>query len=858
MNRIVKITLPVLALTVSALAVFADGIGKVRVEFAGEPDAGLRQSAGVFQRRMQSRLPETPVTLEGKGGAPAAGELVVRILPYFAPDSAPGPEGYRLRVVRDPAGGMTAEVTGADRLGALFGLGALYRKTALNGKGFELSPCDETSAPRYELRSVNQGWPVNMDTGMRTATGARKWEKAEGIAYQEELMLNGQNGYIHGWGGGVPLTLAKYRGEKKQVSTFVMDFCAEYGLKYVMSNSINGLGRDNMKPEWRALLFRYRSAVHACPSVPEAREAIVKAREIAAKHTPRLDYVMLLPGDVAGCDCDKCRPWALTYYDLAVEVARAIHKSHPEAKVFLSNQEFSIESNKLLFDRYYRDKSPEFAGYAYGPGSSENSFYGYIKPNRKYEIYPGVYPASTFLKSRLNYLAPGQQVIAFMDIGHWKRSQTGLTQLDPVYAEVFERRSFNACPERLGRVWREVLPYIELGIGYSESVFDDFSKFFSLRLLWNPDLSNRAITREYAAFYCGENVADLLADAMFLHERNVEKNMLASGPDILKCHAMVEEAYRRMGEPYKRDNWRFDLFRQRAAFDAWLWVRMNSQKRAYNRVLAELAKMKTAPGAGAIDRMTAELEQSGRIPELDKYRAIMESADAALDRAAGLKSVALQRLDQRPDNVGVGWLIDRLKQIRTAADAAGAKKLMAETVNYDAVGDGEYYDNCGTPGEMPHFDPNSGECYYGSGRMEKTSRPSQRSYNYSTEALEGLRFVYPAVDPGAAYKVELTYPHPDGVTFALNSPNEFEVWANGQRIGHAVPTGMYFVNPTSDQPDKERKLLTSPQPEGETFTHYSFDIPKELTANGKLEIEIRKAHGKSVSTCVSEIWIRKR
>ena len=237
----------------------------------------------------------------------------------------------------------------------------------------------------------------------------------------------------------------------------------------------------------------------------------------------------------------------------------------------------------------------------------------------------------------------------------------------------------------------------------------------------------------------------------------------------------------------------------------------------------------------------------------------MQRTDDALDAAAGLRSIALKRLDSRPDQVGAGWLIARLKEIAAAPDEAAARKLCDAVVNYDRVGELEYYDNCGTPGEMPHFDPKSGEVYYGSGRMVRDSRPSQRSYNFSSEALDGLRFVYPAVDPKAAYKVEFTYPNPDGVTFALNSPNEFEVYANGRLLGRCVPNNMHFVNPTSKEPGRERRLLSPASEKPEDFTRFSLDIPAEVTASGgEVAIEFRKVPGRAVSTCISEIWLKKR
>ncbi len=844
-----------LLLALGVLCCFKVSAGKlerIRVEYFIGADAGVKRNVEVFLRRMEARIPGLKESAGGK-----AGELLVKIQPCFHSGKSPGPEGYRLRITKASSGGMTAEVTGADNRGILFGLGALYRKSIPGTRGFRLPEVDETSAPRYELRSVNNPIRTNMDGGMTAETGARKWSNDEAASYQEELFLHGQNGITHGWGAEVPVTLSAYDGRKRGVSLWAAEFAHRYGMKYVLSNSINGLGRRNMKWEWRALLFGYRSWQHGCPSIPEVRRMLVAIREIAAKNIGEIDAVMLLPGDVAGCHCAKCTPWELTYYELAGEMAQAIHKYHPNAKIFLSNQEFKSEQNIRFFERLRQDRSTEFAGFVYGPGSSENSFYGYVKPNPVYERYPGVYPGSTFLKSRLNYLAPGQRVIGFMDIGHWKRSQTGISPLDPAWSEVYERRSFNARPVRLGRIWREVLPYIEYGIGYSESLFDDFSKFFTLRLLWNPDLSERQITWEYAAFYCGENVAELLTDALFLHERNVEQSMLANGENILKCHRMVEEAYRKMAVAYRRNNWRFDLFRQRAAFDAWLWTRMDSQKRAYDQTLERLAGKE--PGPDDIRQMIAKLEVAGKIPALKPYYTIMQQTDDALDAAAGLRSVALRRLNDRPDQVGVGWLIARLKEIAAAPDATTARKLRDAVVNYDRIGELEYYDNCGTPGEMPHFDLKSGECYYGTGRMTADSRPSQRSYNYTSEALEGLRFVYPEVDPKAAYKVEFTYPNPTGVTFALNSPNEFEVYANGRLLGRGIPNNMFYVNPTSREPGQERRLLSPADVKPEAFTRFAFDIPQEVTASGgEVVIQFRKVPGRAISTCVSEIWLRKR
>lgn len=789
--------------------------------------SGMRLATEMFQRRLSVRAQR--VTFDEKGNdSPGPDEMSVLVSPYLSAARSPGTEGYVIDVRQASSGGIVAKVAGSDRLGLMFGLGALYRRINLLEDGVDVPIFGERSAPRYELRSVNQGVLKNVDDRVRISTKARKWTRAEAEGYQEELFLLGQNGITHGWGGSVPLVLGRHKGMKRSVNNFVPELAEKYGVKYVLTCSINGLGKVNMKEPWRAELFREKSAILACPSNPDARSAIVDARKIAAQHAPRIDYAMLLPGDVAGCDCAACHPWELTYYDLAVEIASAIHRFHPLAKVFVSNQEFQMDQNARFFTNYRLRQNPELSGYAYGPGSSENSFYGYVKPNRAYERFPGCLPGSTFLKSRLKYLSPSDKIVAFMDIGHWIRSQTGLTVVDPSWSETHGRRIFYARPKRLGQVWREVLPYVDLCVGYSESILDDFAKFFTLRLLWNPDLTDRMITREYAAMYAGENVADLLTDALFLHEHIVEDLMVERMTEIARCHKMAEEVWQRMSPIYRRGNWRVLLFRQRAALDAWLAGRLAAQKELYGSILASLEKLSGPPDSAAREKWVLQLRASHRPSHLERLLEYVRHMDDKLDQLAGLRSMELHRLLSLPDQIGAGWLASQLEQMK-GADAA---RIWAETIGYDKVARGEFYDNCGTPGSMPHFDPESGEVYYGAGRLERNSRPSQRSYCFSGKALEGVRFTYEGLDKTVPYCVTFTYPNIKGPTFAMNSPNEFDVFADGVPIGHCVPSG-------------------------DSYKRFRFSIPRQVTEDGRLILQFRPTAGRGVSTCISEVWIMK-
>ncbi len=813
------------------------------------PHAGI--AVEMFKGRLVARAPG--LVFKEIDESPSAGEMLVRIQPYLRPENSPGPEGYEIVVWKTETGGVLVDIAGNDRLGAMFGLGALYRRIALTEGGITVSPFRERSAPRYALRCANQAVWRNMDEWMRTATQARRWKRHERTAYLEELLLLGQNAIFH---GGAPAVDFERYDERtgNGFNRMVPDLADHYGVKYVFACPANGLPPAGIKPEDRALLFGFRSHAHVCPSRPEARSRLVSAQEIIARHVPRLDYVMILPGDMAGCECDACRPWDMTYYGLAVEMATAIHRHKPQARVLFSNQEFQIDQNKRFFERYRKDQNAELSGYVYGPCSSENSFYLYLQPNWEYERFPGCFPASTFLKSRLKYLKPGDDVLAYVDIGHWKASQTAQSEIDPCWTEVYERRTFNVRPRRLGRAWREVMPYMNLAVGYSESIFDDFAKFFSLRLLWNPDLTDREIVREYAMLYAGENVADDLTDAIFLHERNVEGTMAERMDDITRCHELVEDVWRRMTAPYRRNNWRVLLFRQRAALDAYVAKRLQCQRGLIDRICAELYRTQAVPAADAIDKWIAEIDASMRPRHLEPLWKLALDTDDEIDKIAAIRLVTLRRFFARPDQAGAGWLAAQLRKMK-GPDAAS---VMRETVGYARVGVSEFYDNCGTPGEMPHFDRKSGQPYRGAGRMDSASRPSQRSYCYSSRALEGVLFSYEGLDTGTPYRVTFTYPNPDGQMFALNSPNEFDVFVDGRQVGHCVPSVMHFVNVTATDRTAERRLLSPPDAPKEPFQRFEFDIPAGVTADGRLSLQFKPTPGRGVSTCISEIWLRKR
>ncbi|QHI69417.1 laminin G domain-containing protein [Tichowtungia aerotolerans] len=825
------------------------GIDSVRIFIpANQPEFCARYSQ-IFARHLMGRAPAVKVSFEsqrplrpaergelllvaGVAGVDAGADALLREgLPRLPSVDRPGPEGFSLKVA--PSGdGLTAWVAGTDERGVLYGLGRLLLLS--QKEGFRVGwpqALEVVSAPRVELRSANSGaFKLSMDVSLAKKTGARAWSVAEGITYWEESLLFGVNFYTYGRGRVTPVNLESYRKDGRGIALATDQVCADYGMHICISQSVNGLGRSNMKPGWNALNIAGQEDPHlACMSIPEAREAIIETWEIYAKESQRLDSALLAAADIAGCHCEACRKdWPKMYYELCCDIAEVVHRWKPDAKLYFSNQEMSFEQNEELFELVRRDRNSPLAGYIYAPAGSENSTYGYLLKNPRWDRYPGLYPDSTFLKSRLSYLQPGQDIVSFPDISHWKRAECGVAYADPIISEVYPRRTYTARPLAYSKAFDERMAYCSGVSGYSEGNHDDFNKYYLMRLAWDPDLEPREIAREYYAYYCGPEAGELLADAVFLGEQIRENPFRRSGETIRRYRQLVQQAGDCMPPEYLAGNWRYYQMDVRSLIDLYLYERMKFQQQQVKQA-EQLMRAAGDSADPSVRLREAQDVLSGQFESdlLDQARV----ADDITDKAIGLRSYALKVADSG-DVAGVYWLKDQIEMILQQSGAYAQCRMIQGVLNYDQVGPDEFYDNCGTIDQQPNYDFESGELYYGTGSWPKETRPSQRWYNYSFEAQDGLEFSYSGLDTNAEYTVTVTWPNPTGVSFALNSPNAFYVEADGVQVGMVTP------------PDRVEQ--------------FSFDLPVAVTQDGILNVALRKVTGQSRCTCISEIWVRKK
>ena len=201
------------------------------------------------------------------------------------------PEGYACKSV-----GPAILAVGADARGVLYAAGEVLRQLRYAADSVSFDPFSVCTAPAYRYRgsSANQGGT------MRQITGARAWTPEEIREYTLDYALAGANCfYAHG-----------------DMFEFVksFDLMSEFGCR---PNQLSDFPDARTRAEWQAT----ERGNWACPSIPEARQALLANWDKLFQTVPDYDVLRFFAGDPGGCRCDKCEPWGKTFIYLCEEVA---------------------------------------------------------------------------------------------------------------------------------------------------------------------------------------------------------------------------------------------------------------------------------------------------------------------------------------------------------------------------------------------------------------------------------------------------------------------------------------------------------------------------------------------------------
>ncbi len=783
----------------------------------------------------------------------------VRISPPTEFD--PGPEGFVLRslpTTNDRSRTRMAAAS-ADPRGLVYAAGEILRQIHLTRQGPVISQfLDIRTAPAFEVRGTQiQQSGVNFEKAH-----ARQWTEAEREHAIADIILAGANTIQ--LGGDSPTNIDP-----------AFAFVKSLGVKALCHYTANG---GSGPPEWQAKESIGRSG-YLCPSVPEARAAMLKQCEDNFRNSPDYDYVRLVGGDGGGCECDLCHPYGHVFISLCADMADIIHRYHPNCQIFITNQKFDAESDEAIF-QYLQEKPRSWLrGFCYGPGSDSMSWQPGHRQTHRMDLfrYPGFGPPSRYLHEILHQLPPQQDLVFYNEITHWRYSEFGFIQAYPrpdkrgfyppasghfmyermpdrYLTQVYDRLTFFAWPRFYYKMFGETVRY---GIGdctHSSGTQDHFNQWMWERLMWNPNQSVEQVVDSYCETWFGTEAAPVMAQALFQLEQNLQDDPnvpLPKKPGIFHYYSLIKQAGRLIPADLRKRNWLWLEHLQKAAIDLHTARAVELQLAAHAHVEALVAAaMSESPQAQEV-AISAASEALTAISPSSEMLALENEARAAGEESNWLYGVRSEGLfSLQHDFIGMGWTRAMLQKAASASPKERGS-LLFQIAHYEDPGPGGFYDNCGVIGKMPHV-INGSPYDYGqplvAGMFSEECKHSQKTMCSTQEQSQGVALRYDGLSNIDSYRVRITVVRP-----------QFQGRYAARMKQHSEKL---FAGDVLIAPEIEIPMLVP--------TQYEFDIPKSSIKNGQLTLRFEKmpdiGAGDRITveqwrntggwgTLVSEVWL---
>jgi hypothetical protein len=768
--------------------------------------------------RMERRSPDVQVSIIRAEAAPTNGSLPIFLgragtaqmdsLCKKYNVTLPGkqrvaPESFALKFIGRDDGGYGLVAVGADGRGVLYAAGEILRQASFKRGGVTFSRLDLQSAPAYRFRgsSANQGGT------MMQITGARSWTEDERHDYILELALSGANTFY--------------------ASGTEFDFVKQYDLMTVTDCRPNEY-RGSFPKEWQAT----ERGGWVCPSVPEARKALLEQWDKDFAQRPDHDVLRMYAGDPGGCRCPRCEPWGKTFVLLCEEVANLWLKHHPHSIVQIANQDLSNAGDQAIFD--YLNEKPRtwLEGLAYGPGSNAMSPYFRNELREDLFEYPRTGPVSRYLAETLNQLPKYQQITHYSDITHWISAQYQVEHPEPNIVKVYGRRTFHTRPQAFYDINQAIMPFSEGDIIYSEGYHDELHQWMWNRLLWNPHQSLDAVLGDYFTYFMGpESVESMRAAALQL-EKNLE-TPLAMNDGIDRFRELVKQGGQGMPDfdHLRPGDHRWLEYLQKADLDKYFQLKLRIELSKRQRISDALAA--STDSDAKLAAVKAVLAEPAESPEMAALREDARVAGEASNKLYGVRNVGYFSTDKALTDLA--WIAKQVDLAAAApADQRGA--LLANLVGYEDPGPGGFYDDAGDKDRQPHLV--QGESYNATPMMDPNNRPSQNTIAYSLEDPKGVvSFHYTGLEPNAQYRMRATLVLPRLPRGMAQMPEGLKrtetILADGAEIAKDIEVPEY------------------------TAQQFEYDIPQSATQDGTLDLTFQRGTG-AMAVVVSEVWLLKK
>lgn len=522
---------------------------------------------------------------------------------------------------------------------------------------------------------------------------------------------------------------------------------------------------------------------------PKTVEFALNEWEEVYKRLPRIDVIF-----VPGGDPGHTHPIPLMA--LLEKQAALLRKYHPKAQMWMSPQSFSKEWD----DEYYKFMQTEpkwLDGIVFGPQNRIG-----LPELRK--AIPARYP-----------------VRGYPDITHSTNCQHPVQDWDVAFGITEAREVINPRPVAQAAIYQYYKPHTAGFLTYSEGCNDDVNKFVWSGLGWNSQTPVADILRQFSRYFIAEQFTEEFAQGLLALEQNWVGSLLTNRgvETTLQQFQKMEQT----GGPRLLHNWRFQQALYRAYYDAALRDRLIAETaqhaeamsilRRADRMGTLLAMTQAEAVLDKADSVQASPERRNRINELAEalFQSIQMQLNSGLQKGEHGRGTSQDTID-RPLN-DRHWLKARFAEVRQEPKEVERLKLLQAVVNRTDPGPGSFYDDLGDPNRQPHVVPNSlsfGETPdFRKGIYVSFDYRIDRPREWWTNTLcmyDGqLKMHYDGLNPNAQYNLRIVY--------------------------SSEPTRKVKI-----RLEAEGKPLHDWMVKPDEMTPLEYEIPKEATADGKLDL----------------------
>lgn len=718
-------------------------------------------------------------------------------------------ESYGIAVTGD-----VVKLVGRDMRGAMFAAGRLIRLAHCSAGSISLDLSKPiATAPDVPIRAHQLAY-------RDTANTYDAWTVETYEQYLRDLILFGCNG----------IELIPNLDPEAKDGSVMTESMQSMNVK--LSALFGSYGIDVWL--WSAVMADGKEDV----TTPEGAAAALEKRKKMFSDFPVIDHVFVPGGDDGDTPAEHLIPFL-------EKLAPILKESHPNAKLWVSNQTFTLEENDYFFG-YLEKESPDWlAGLVYGPWTK-------MSWEEIRERTPARYPLRRY-----------------PDINHTLRCQYPVPDWDPVFANTVGREPMMPMPKMQKHIY---LRYRDVSDGfgtYSDGIHDDLNKVVWSAYGWDPDSDLDALLEEYGKVWWNADLAKDVAKGLFMLEENWVGPILENAT-IPKTLALWESISKRCAD--FDTNWRAQMYLFRARFDAYVQEKARAESGFEKEALAALANAPQTGVEKSITEARTALAQADN-PIAPDLRQRIEDLGPALLKSIGYqlsvdepyrarnseRGAMLDWLDQPVNDRP--WLEQRFEVIEVMSDPATQLAAIDEIVHWTDPGPGGFYDNLGAIGQFSHViyqklweeDPSTCQSprvafpYYkadeetiaaqtaafeeanatfkeerGAAAPQKRqelrmSWQSQIATHYGTP----LKMRYEGLDPNANYRLRVTY------------------------AGRYKPTMTLTLHDTYS--------VHGPVKQPDPIWPVEYYIPRDATKGGSLDLEWNLVDGRGCM--VSEVWL---